>query len=146
MTRAVFTSPGIIVHFPELPGAQCLNRHKIGENNFTLHTGKASLQYIAAAQVALRSRNCTIGRSNLKVPPSVGIQQPAEDGRAIEVRQTTPVYRTIRSNQHYRMTISDDAIGINRLIISSNGFHYTPSIELCNLRENLFGQLWFPLS
>src|SRR5579863_10420946 len=35
MTRAIFTSPGIIVHTSIGPCAQCLYRHKIGQRDFT---------------------------------------------------------------------------------------------------------------
>jgi hypothetical protein len=128
----------------ELPGTQRLNGHKIGEDDFTLCTGKSSLQYIATAQIALRTWNCTIGRSYLKVAPSFSIQQATEDSRAIEVGQTSPIDCTIWSYKYYRMTISDDTIGINWLIIAINGLHPTHPLVSDSHVKKFAGNFGFP--
>ena len=43
MTRAILSPPRIIVQLTELPGTQCLHRHKISEHKLTRDTGKARL-------------------------------------------------------------------------------------------------------
>src|SRR5579863_7845682 len=126
MTGTIFTSPGIVVQLTELPGAQRLYRHKIRQNHLAYRVCKPGLQYIAATQVTLRSSNALIVWSDLKVAPALRVQQAAEDSRTIEIRQTSPVNRTVWRDQHRRVAISNDAIRINSLISSSVSVHPYP--------------------
>src|ERR1700694_3755437 len=113
MAGTIFTRPRIVVQFAILPGAQRLDWHKVGEDNFSNRTRKPGLQYIASSQVALHSRNRPFTGSDLKVAPPFRVKQTAKDGRAVKVRQTSPIYRPIWGEQHYRMAIADDAIRID---------------------------------
>ena len=85
MTRAILTCPGIIIHSPVRPGAQCLYRHEIGEYYFTSDTRKPGLQYITAPQVALRAWNGLVGWRYFEVAPPFSIKQATEQGRTIKI-------------------------------------------------------------
>ena len=113
MAGTILTRPRIVVQFAILPGAQRLDWHKVGEDNFSNGTRKPGLQNIASSQVALHSRNRPFCGSDLKVAPTFRIKQTAKDGRAVKVRQTSPIYRPIWSDQHDRMAITDNAIRID---------------------------------
>src|SRR5947209_12982103 len=86
MARAIFTCPGVIIHSLVRPGAQCFYRHEIGEHYFSGGTGKPRLEYIAAPEVALRSRNGLVGRSYLEKATALSIEQAREQGWTIKVR------------------------------------------------------------
>ena len=85
MARAILTCPGIIIHSPVRPGAQCLYWHEIGEYYFASDTRKPGLQYITAPQVALRAWNGLVGWRYFEVAPPFSIKQATEQGRTIKI-------------------------------------------------------------
>ncbi len=66
MARTVFARPGIIVQFTELPGAERLHRHKVGQQQLAILAIETGLQYIASSQVTLRAHNRWITGGNLE--------------------------------------------------------------------------------
>src|SRR5947207_700615 len=107
MTRTIFIGPGVIVHSLVGPRFQGLHRHEISKHYFTRSAGKPCLQHIASSQVALRAWDCSPCLPNLEVTSLLSIEQTTEDGRAIEIGQTSPVYRPLRRYKHRRVTITN---------------------------------------
>src|SRR5436189_6345974 len=95
MARAILTCPGIIIHSPVRPGAQCLYWHEIGEYYFASDTSKPGLQYITAPQVALRATNALVGCHYFTVAAPISIMHDRVQIRTIDISDTEAVYRTI---------------------------------------------------
>ena len=109
-----------------LVGAPLADRHEIKRLDHAGLCGEGGFEQIGGRHIA-HGRVAGLLRANLEVAAVVGVEQPTERRRAVEVWQAQPVNRAIRRDQRGGAAIADDPVAANfpvaRLRFIQPGLH-----------------------
>jgi hypothetical protein len=90
-------------------GTTLANGHEVHEAQPAAEAGEGHLENVGAGQIGQRGAGGT-SRPQAEVAATVGVEQAAEDGGAVEMGQAEPVYRAVGADKCGSAAVADDAV------------------------------------
>ncbi len=106
---------GAVVRLGVLDNAAVVDRHEVGDHHHPGRRREHGVQEVGPVAVSLVDLVPLVGM-DLPAATLVGVEDPAEDRRVVEPRQTEPVDAAVDTDQGRRAAVADQPVGADRQI------------------------------